>query len=206
MAITTTNLSGLYALGDMALNTEGTVVIVDEANGIAGASLSATAALEAVNFNALGISAITFRATRFNIPSLNIQTDTINFRGNKYSKPKSGDSKDDKNLSVTYRVDKYWKLYSQLKAWKNLIYDEYTGVWGGLDMAGARKTVYVYTMDANGLFTGESWRFVHAYPTNIGKVDFDQSAEGTPISNTVQFSFFQSEYKHINVPSVVRTV
>lgn len=183
----TTRLSEIFAQGDDALNTEGVIMIAEDGatrpeNGIVSTS--------ADNSNIIGpSSALTFRATTFSAPETKVSTQEIGFRGDKFTRPKAGNSGDGHTMELTFRVDKYWKIYNALREWKNKISNNYTGIMYGDSASSNRKTIFIDTLDANGEETGEHWTLNKAFIKSLGEVAMDQASEGDAITTSVTFGF-----------------
>lgn len=144
-------------------------------------------------------SNLEFRATTYSLPSTNTKTVTHTYRGSTYEKPVAGDSDDTKTLTLTFRCDKYWRIYHELRKWKEAIYNsqpeggvlaEDTNPVTGLSPN--RTDIVVKTIDSAGEETGQVFVYEKAYITSIPQVSFDQSSTSpTPIALAVTFDYFK---------------
>lgn len=202
MAVTA-RLMDIFELGDDALDTEGVVMITDE-GGDTSSSLTQS---DTDNSNIYGTaSALTFRATAYTIPAMNIATYTVNYRGDKFTRPKAGNSADTLTMTISFRVDKYWKIYNALRKWKNSVANNYTGVDYGDSASSNRKIIYISTVDSMGNETGEHWTFRKAIITQLNAINLDQASDGTPITATATFAFLTVDHDHTDVSATDQTV
>lgn len=188
-------LNSLYELGDDATNIQGMVYILPPESTEGDNAYGATASL-------------VFRATTYTIPSTQTKTVEFGYRGSKYERMIPGDSEDTKTLTITFRVDKYWKVYDQLRAWKNNIFnatstsgiaaEDVNAITGS---APNRSTIVIKTIDGRGEETGEVWTFERAYITSLSSIQFDQTSTGTPLTASATFDFvkLKNEYTDNNV-------
>lgn len=179
----------LFNLGDDAMNTEGMVYIIappsiDSDGDTFGAS-----------------SPLMFRATTYSIPQTGVTMHEFTYRGSNYSKPIPGNP-DTKQFTVTFRADKYWKIYDQLRQWKEKIFDA-TSTGGTLaedtnaitGVSNNRGTIILKTLDSKGEETGETFTFENAYITSLSEVAFNQAA-GTATPLTIEATFDYVEVKN----------
>lgn len=204
MAVTS-RLYQIFEQGDDALNNEGVIMIADE--GTTRPSLAETST-SADNSNIIGpSSAFVFRATRFQIPETKVHTYTVSFRGDKFTKPTTGNNEDSIELTVTFRIDKYWKIYNRLREWKNREANSYTGISYGDSAPSNRKTIYIDTVDSLGEYTGEHWTFTKCFIKNLSEVEFDQSANSEePLECSVTFGFLTVDHLHDDLDAAERTI
>lgn len=141
---------------------------------------------------ALDVQQNIIRVTQFPIPNTAVGTYEIARKGLKITKP-SGVDESEKQFTITFRVDKYYKTYKGIRNWMKVIKDKVTGA-ASPDYANGqspiRVPISVYTVDANGDKTGSQWDFDGCYPTSLDGVSLDYT-NGDPVEVNVTFDFLK---------------
>lgn len=201
------SLATLFGLGDDASNIEGKITVYTPTS------------MEWFNSVNGPIAPLTFMATTYSIPASNLQTNDVVFRGNHYPLPKPGDAGVQKTVEVTFRVDKYWRIYNQLRAWKELIYNASYNSLENLEsdtfvddvdpvthLAPYRGKMMISTINSRNISTGEFWTFEGVYPKTLGDVSFNQASTGEIQTCTVTFEFFKMSDVHNAVANSVTSL
>lgn len=184
-------VSTIFAYGEDALNTEASITLqlpsflrMDDLDG-----------------------ALTFRAIGFKTPEVEIKTFTQNYRGYQIERWKPG--RDARTTDVTFRIDRYWRVYDALYDWSNQIVNLETGssyidpltkadTSFGVTLASAaglgvldslRGTMTIMQETSTGDIVGKGWTYYGIWPKVIPSIDFDVSSDGAPITVTVTFGY-----------------
>jgi len=138
-----------------------------------------------------GPDPIRFRITNLSIPATGNTPYEVHYKTQMFTKP-SGKVSMPNEFTFTFRVDKFWRIYTSFKNWKNIVADTRTGVLAedvGIGIAGSiRVPVTVIASDSNGVPTGGKWLFEGCYVQELGEVGFDYTA-GDPITVDVTMAF-----------------
>lgn len=184
-------VSTIFAYGEDALNTEASITL----------QLPSFLRLDDLD------GALTFRATGFKTPEVEIKTFTQNYRGYQVERWKPG--RDARTTDVTFRIDRYWRVYDALYDWSNQIVNLETGssyidplsktdTSVGTILASAmglgvldslRGTMSIVQETSTGDIVGKGWTYYGVWPKVIPSIDFDTSSDGTPITVTVTFGY-----------------
>lgn len=162
----------IYRLGDDALDNQG-IIIIDPLPFLTE------------------IEPLQFRISTFTIPEFPIPSYTVNYKTQKFNKP-GGRIDTPNSFTFSFRADKYWKIYQELRTWKNIIGDDDTGAMAEDVVNGQssiRTNFSVMTLDSNDVITSPGWQFTHAWLQSLGSVSFDQTASGDPISVDVTLEY-----------------
>lgn len=164
----------LYKMGDDALDNEGIIVI------------------EPLPFMTM-TEALQFRISSFAIPEFTQESYTVRYKTQEFDKPKASITTS-KDFSFDFRVDKYWTIYDELLAWKQMIGNDNTGIISedvnfATGTSSIRTNFSVFPMDSNGNVTYGGWKFTNAWITSLGGVSFNQAGSGEPLSVTVSLKY-----------------
>lgn len=171
----------IYQYGEDALNNEATIQID-------------TSLLVIPNLVApVEEGALNFRATSFSVPAYEVSTYEQSYKGFSIQRWKPGTGMT-REVSITFRIDKYWKVYDFLKTWLTCISDiERDGaVFPDVSENGLRTNITIQQIAnlAKGeKIVGKGWVFTGVFPKNIGEVSFDTTAEGETQTVSVTFGF-----------------
>lgn len=184
-------VSTIFAYGEDALNTEASVTL----------QLPSFLRLDDLD------GALTFRATGFKTPEVELKTFTQSFRGYEIERWKPG--REAKTTDITFRLDRYWRVYDALYDWSNTIVNLEKGtafadslnknsntlqsviqtVSGIGNLDSLRGTLYINQETVSGDVVGKGWTYHGVFPKVIPEIEFDTTSEGTPITLTVTFSY-----------------
>ena len=184
-------VSTIFAYGEDALNNEVSV------------TLQLPAILKLDDLDGM----LTFRATGVQSPEVEIKTHTQSFRGYQIERWKPG--REAKTTDVTFRIDKYWRVYDALYDWSNLIVDLEQGTMyadtlrkNTLDFSNLmtsafgigtaeslRGTLFINQENVSKDVLGKGWTYKGVFPKNIPAISFDATNEGTPVDVTVTFGY-----------------
>ena len=196
-------VSTIFAYGEDALNTE------------------ATARLQLPSFLMLDDidSFLSFRATGIRSPELEIKTYTRSFRGYQMEVWKPG--RDAKTVDLTFRVDKYFRVYDTIYDWMlqivNLENGSYVSdsspsssslleqtarsvIQGAIQAASGinlgetlRGTLTISQENISGDILGKGWTYEGVWPKVLPSIDYDTASDGTPISVTATFGYITAK-------------
>ena len=196
-------VSTIFAYGEDALNTE------------------ATARLQLPSFLMLDDidSFLSFRATGIRSPELEIKTYTRSFRGYQMEVWKPG--RDPKTVDLTFRVDKYFRVYDTIYDWMLQIVNLENGsyisdsssaspslleqtarsvIQGAIQAASGinlgetlRGTLTISQENVSGDILGKGWTYEGVWPKVLPSIDYDTTSDGTPISVTVTFGYITAK-------------
>lgn len=133
------------------------------------------------------------RVLSVSIPERSVETYEKHWQTQVYTAP-GGKITTPNEFSFSFRVDKYWQIYTIFDGWHKAIANPATGVIAN-DAGGAngfRTTVTVNTINPDGSPTSTGWVFLQAFPSSIGGVEFNQEAGG-PVSIDVTMQFVRME-------------
>ena len=184
-------VSTIFAYGEDALNNEFSV------------TLQLPSVLKLDNLDGM----LTFRAIGVQTPDVEIKTQTQSFRGYQIERWKPG--REAKTTDITFRVDKYWRVYDALYDWSNLIVNLekgtlfadtlnknsssfetlVTNAFGIGTAESLRGTLYINQENVSGDVLGKGWTYNGIFPKNIPSISLDATSEGTPVDVTVTFSY-----------------
>lgn len=189
-------VSTIFQYGEDALNNEMDVSIV----------LPSFLLLEGID------GMLSFRATEVRIPPYSVRTFTQNFRGYELERWKPGNEA--KELTLSFRIDKYWRMYDLFLEWSKQIVNLEAGTYApdteevgtsrslverlkaatrlGLSPS-LRGTLIVQQNSAAGDRIGRGWTFFGIWPKSIPEISFDNKSSGDPIDLEITFGF--SSYK-----------
>ena len=152
---------------------------------------------------------LTFSATGVRIPAYSIKTFTQSFRGYEIERWKPG-TDTSRDLSLTFRIDKYWRVYDTLLDWAKQVVNLEDGTYfgdtyltqGGSDIEqvmrrvanmegdfNLRGSLYVYQDNVSGDTLSEGWTFKGVWPKSIEEVSFDARSSGDVVNLGVTFSY-----------------
>ena len=189
-------VSTIFAYGEDALNNEASV------------TLQLPSFLKLDNLDGM----LTFRATGCKTPEVEIPSFTQNYRGYQIERWKPG--REARTTDITFRVDKYWRVYDALYDWSNIISDLESGgsfadslnrvsntfqdlvqvVSGIGNLNSLRGTLFVNQTNVSGDTLGKGWTYEGIWPKSIPSIDFDTTNDGTPLELTVTFGYLS--FKH----------
>jgi hypothetical protein len=147
--------------------------------------------------NVIDIGSVNIRVLTLQIPDLIMGKYTVNFGTDKFDKP-SGKSDLNKQLTFTFRIDKYWRVYNSFKLWHSLIMNQDTGAISPDNAANGlgggnspiRVPITVQTLDSNNILTGGQWDFEGCWPTSVNGIEFSQD-NGDPLIANVTLDFIK---------------
>lgn len=136
-----------------------------------------------------------FRVTQISIPEYNVGMYEVHWKTQKFEKP-SGKDESPKNMTFTFRVDKYYTVYKALMAWWQYIHNSDTGamaedVGAITGTSNIRCDFQVRCVDSNNVTTTEGWKFKAAWIKGIQGIEFDQST-GDPIMCQITMSYVKA--------------
>lgn len=150
-------------------------------------------------------SLVNFRATNVTIPEYPIETVEQYYRGYKIE-TWSPVSNMEKTLSLSFKIDKFYRVYDILLEWLKQIVDPEVGSSapdtdrsrGDIDASnmftktlgkGVRTTLQIVQDNVSGDRLSRGWTFYGVFPKKISSISLDGTSEGTPIKVDVDFSF-----------------
>lgn len=168
----------LYQMGDDAVDNEGVIVF------------------EPLSFMST-TETLQFRISDFEIPEFVQDSYSVTYKTQTLDKPKASITTS-KDFTYTFRVDKYWTVYDDLFAWKQLLANESTGAVAEdvnpfTGTSSLRANFSVYPVDSNGTVTYRGWKFTNAWIKSLGSISFDQTSSGEPITCSVTLSYVKCE-------------
>lgn len=177
----------IFQFGEDALNNEASI-------SIDVSSLGSSALKDIV-----GQDELKFRAVEFNIPQKTIRTYSQSYKGFEIERWKAGVEMT-RELTITYRVDKYWNVYRFHRAWMELISDlEGDGSYypDVADNSILRTTATIQqlanTLDSNGnaseTIIGNGWIFSGIWPKSMPEVTFNTTSEGDQVELQITYGF-----------------
>jgi len=126
-----------------------------------------------------------FRISNFDIPEFTIGSYEVKYKSQKFTKP-NGSMESGNTFTFSFRMDKYYSIYQNLMAWKQLIANDETGAMSedvspitGKSLL--RTNFSVATEDANGIVTSPGWTFEKSFIKTLGGISFDQTSDGEPL-------------------------
>lgn len=139
------------------------------------------------------MEAMQFRISNFDIPEFTVGSYEVTYKTQKFTKP-SGRIESGNSFTFSFRMDKYYQVYQNLMAWKQLLANDGTGAMAedvnSLNSTAALRTNFsVQTEDANGIVTSPGWVFEKAFLKSIGSLSFDQTSGGDPITCSVTLEY-----------------
>lgn len=186
-------INAIFKSGEDALNNEA-IITIDINNLLPGLR------------DMIDSESLSFRAVDYSIPQKGVRTYEQSYKGFSIERWKAGVDIT-REVSITFRVDKYWKVYKFLKAWIELIASDNGGYTPDVSSNSVLRTsISIQSIIAQTQSTGESkevntspeWSFVGAYPKSIPEISFDQTAEGDPIQISVPFGFLDYQSVEAN--------
>lgn len=176
----------IFQYGEDALNNEA-VIHIDISN--LGRNLGSIVDSGALNF----------RATTFRIPEFQVATYDQQYKGFTIQRWKAG-TEMDRTTSITFRLDKYWKVYEFLKTWQRAISDlEGDGSYfpDSAENAVLRTSMTIQQLarviDINGnrseQIIAPGWVFTGVWPRTIPEIEFDNTGDGEVQTLDVTFGF-----------------
>lgn len=179
----------IFQFGQDALDNEATIHIDTSSLGL---GLS----------NLVDGSALDFRATNFSIPSFEVATYEQTYKGFTIERWKQGTDMT-RTTDITFRVDKYWKVYDFLLSWQRFISDiggdgsyfpdEFT------DNSLLRTTMTIHQIsnslnsdgsaNEGGTILAPGWVYTGVWPKSIPQIDFDNTSAGEVRTLDVTFGF-----------------
>ena len=128
------------------------------------------------------------RITTHTTPNLAVGTYEIVRKGLKVTKP-SGVDDSEKTFTISFRADKYLKLYSALGVWKNLIVDEVTGATGDDTVSSNnRRNITWLPIGKDGISLASPVVYRGCFPQTINGLSLDMAAT-EPVLVDITFSF-----------------
>ena len=176
----------IFQYGEDALNNESTIHIdIGSLGGNLGSYVES--------------GALDFRATEFSVPEREIATYDQTYKGFTIQRWKPG-TESDRTVSITFRVDKYWRVYRFLASWQQAISDlEGDGSYfpDSSDNSILRTTMTIQQLarvtDINGVRSEEivapGWVFTGVWPRSLPSVSFDNTSAGEAVTIEVAFAF-----------------
>jgi len=147
-------------------------------------------------FNLFGLAdPLKFRTTQISIPEYTVGMYEVHWKTQKFEKP-SGKDESPKNMTFTFRIDKYYTVYKALMAWWQFICNSDSGamaedVGAVTGTSNIRCDFQVRCVDSNNVTTTEGWKFIGAWIKGIQGVEFDQTT-GDPIMCQVTMSYVKA--------------
>ena len=155
---------------------------------------------------------LTFRAVGCKTPDVDIKTFTQNYRGYQIERWKPG--REAQTTEITFRLDKYWRVYDAIYDWSNIIMDLEKGgsyadslnrqsntlqtlvqtVSGLGNINGLRGTMFINQTNISGDILGKGWTYEGIWPKTVPSVTFDATSDGSPQDVTISFSYIS--FKH----------
>ena len=177
----------IFQFGEDALNNEAKITIDVSSLGIS--------ALKDI----IGQDELSFRATGFSVPQKEIATYDQSYKGFTIQRWKAGTGMD-RTFDITFRIDKYWRVYRFLRGWMESISNlEGEGYFypdvsdNSILRATATIQQLANTLDANGntseTIIGNGWVFTGVWPRSIPAISFDTAGEGDQQTVDVTFGF-----------------
>lgn len=120
----------------------------------------------------------------FDPPEHGVVTYEVIKKGQKVVKP-GGAEEVDKMFVLTFRVDQLWKVYDDLYAWKQLVYNEDTGSPG--QSSRYRTTVIVRNLNENNIPLA-SFKFTGTFLQKLKVTEMDNES-GEPVEVEATFYF-----------------
>jgi hypothetical protein len=138
------------------------------------------------------IEPLKFRTTQINVPGFTMGHYEVNWKSQKFEKP-SGKDETEKTFSFTFRVDKYYTVYKALLAWWQYICNSDSGalaedVGAVTGTSNIRTSIFVKTVDTQGVTTNEGFKFEGAWLKSLGSISYDVG-NGEPIMMECTMSF-----------------
>ena len=157
---------------------------------------------------------LTFRAVKFSAPSYKLKTFTQSFRGYQIERWKPG--RDSEEVTVTFRLDKYWRVYDALYDWISQLVNlehgtafidtGYTGMQtseshkenirsiiiaaAGLSVTDSlRGTMTISQENISGDTLGKGWTYYGVFPKELPSISYDLSGNGSAIDIDVSFGY-----------------
>lgn len=129
-----------------------------------------------------------FRVLSVDIPERSVETYEKHWQTQSYTAV-GGKITTPNEFSFSFRIDKYWQIYTIFDRWHAAIADPETGnIALDRDLGGFRTDISVNTVDASGMPTSDGWTFVKAFPSNVGNISFNQESGGAlSLDITMQF-------------------
>lgn len=156
---------------------------------------------------------LNFRATEFSVPEYNIRTLIQKYRGYEIIRWKPG-TDTAREVTVKFRIDKYWSVYDTLLTWAKQISNLEEGTYAkdvisgstetssvgaiiegalkesfGIGNDSLRASMTIQQENIMGDVLGNGWRFEGIWPKTIQEITFSASSDGTPIEVPVTFSY-----------------
>ena len=134
------------------------------------------------------VDSLNMRILSVTIPERVIGTYDITKRGRKMTRP-SGVSDQEKQVTFSFRADKFWGCYNALGNWMKFIQNNNTMAMAsdsGADGRGGasqyRHDIEIWSISTldDSASPNNIWTLVGAYPTSLGDVSFSED-EGDPI-------------------------
>ncbi|MHC6202222.1 hypothetical protein ACYULU_03400 [Breznakiellaceae bacterium SP9] len=122
-----------------------------------------------------------FRTTQITIPGFTMGSYEVHWKAQKFEKP-SGKDDTEKTFSFTFRVDKYYKVYSALLSWWRVICNPDSGALSeDVDAVSGdskiRTDIMVHTIDTQGITTNEGFKFERAWIKSLAGFSYDEFCE-----------------------------
>jgi len=136
------------------------------------------------------------RCSNVDIPTASVGTYTVDWKSENFNKP-NGKVTTPKQFSITFRVDKAWKVYQAFLGWNHAIVNPSTGgtaIDSNLGISTIRTPVTVttgyYNTDGTFTATGQVWNFTGCWPQEVGNPTLD-NASGDPATTTITIQFLE---------------
>lgn len=176
----------IFQFGEDALDNEATIHIDISSLGFSLGDLVDSSALD-------------FRATNFTVPSSEVSTYEQTYKGFTIQRWKAGTDMD-RTTEITFRIDKYWRVYNFLKSWQRFISDlEGDGSYfpDSSDNSILRTTMTIQqisrTLNPEGnsaeTIVAPGWVYTGVWPRTIESIDFDNTSAGEAKTVNVTFGF-----------------
>lgn len=177
----------IFQFGEDALNNEANITIDISSLGVPSLK------------DIIGQDELKFRATGFNVPEKHVLTYDQQYKGFTIQRWKAGTDMT-REFTVTFRVDKYWKIYRFLRAWMEFISNvEGDGAYfpDASDNSILRTTAtieqIIKTLNSSGAVSetiaNNGWIFSGVFPKSLPDISFDTTSEGDQITIDVTFGF-----------------
>jgi len=122
---------------------------------------------------------INLRVTDFTCPELTVGTYPVDYKGGSFEKP-SGKNDSAKDISFTFRIDKFWNSYKSFVNLKQLMSNDLTYQIGYDVLPGGvapyRFPVTVLTLDGLDIPTSSGWQYNFCFLKSISAPSFSMSS------------------------------
>jgi hypothetical protein len=133
-----------------------------------------------------------FRTTQIDVPGFEKGVYEVHWKAQKFEKP-NGKDETPKTFTSTFRVDKYYKVYTALMKWWQYICNSDTGALAE-DVGAVTKTsnirtdIMVHTIDTRGVTTNEGFKFERSWLRSLQGFGYNVTS-GDPLECQLTWSF-----------------